>query len=158
MRQMLRALLALFMLAPLAACGFTPMYATGGGNGDVYIEQIDGRGGHALRKALMEQLAPGLPGLEGSATLSIELNERLNRLTFKPDEAASRTDAVAEAKYVLVLDGNAISGKIDAETTFNVPDAPFADIAAQTDASDRVMSLLARRIVDDLRIKLANQK
>lgn len=156
MKQIVRAFLTLILLAPVAACGFTPLYA-GGAGGDIYIEQIDGRGGHALRKALIENLAAGLPGLEGASTMTVVLDEELTRLTFQPDEAATRTDARAVAEYVLVVDGNAYSGKISAETTFNVPDAPYADIAAQTDASNRVMSLLARRIVDDLRIKLHNQ-
>ena len=49
----------------------------------------------------------------------------------------------------------AVNGSVDVETSFNVPDAPYGDIAAQTGASDRAMRLLAKRIIDDLRIQLS---
>ena len=158
MKQIAFAFFALILTGPLAACGFTPLYANSASGGQIHVEQIDGRSGHALRKALIQQLAPGLPGLDGPATLTVEMSESLKRLTFKPDEAASRTDVIARVDYVLVLDGDAISGKVMVETTFNVPDEPFADIAAQTNASERAMSLMARRVVDDMRINLANKK
>jgi len=89
--------------------------------------------------------------------LSIELETKLDRLAFQPDQAASRTDIKATADYVLTTGETAISGKIRAETSYNVPDAPFADISAQIDANERAMSLLSRRIVDDIRIKLAQE-
>lgn len=157
MRNLVFALIAALMVSPLSGCGFTPLYADTVGTGQIHIEKIEGRSGHALRKELIQYLAVGLPGLEGPATLTIVLDENLNRLTFKPDEAASRTDVVAVADYVLVVDDGAISGKIRVETTFNVPDEPFADIAAQSDASSRAMQLMARRLVDDMRFKLADQ-
>lgn len=154
MRQLAIAFLAL----TLTACGFTPLYAGGGNAGNINIETIEGRAGHALRKALAQELAPGLPGLEGPASLNIVLKERIGRLALQPDEAATRTDIIVSADYVLAFEGNALSGKSAAETSFLVPDAPFSDIAAQIDATDRAMLVLARRIADDLRIKMANAK
>ena len=159
MRQIIFALFALILVGPLAACGFTPLYAGGaGGSGQISVDQIDGRAGQALRKALIQQLAAGLPGLDEPATLTIILDEKLRRLALQPDEAASRTDIIVEADYVLAIMDNAFAGSVEAETSFNVPNAPFADITAQIDASDRAMTLLARRIVDDLRITMANRK
>lgn len=153
MKQSLVALLAL----SLAACGFTPLYANGpGGASSINIERIDGRAGHALRKALVQEFAAGIPGLDQPATLSIILDEDLSRLALQPDEAATRTDIIVSADYVLAYEGNAIAGRSDAETSFLVPDAPFSDITAQIDATERAMLLLARRIADDLRIKVAN--
>lgn len=158
MKQGLFAALALVFMAPLASCGFQPMYAGGETSGPIAVEQIDGRTGHALRKALIQELAPGLPGLEGGATLTVILDEDLRRLSFQPDEAASRTDVIGEAEYVLATADTAISGKVRAETAYNVPDAPFADITAQIDASERVMTILARRLVDDMRLQLAQEE
>jgi LPS-assembly lipoprotein len=154
MRQIAIALLAL----TLSACGFTPLYAGGAGGGNINIEQIDGRAGQALRKALLQELAPGLPGLEGPASLSINLRERIGRLALQPDEAATRTDIIVSAQYVLAHDDGTVSGNSSAETSFLVPDAPFSDITAQIDATDRAMLLLARRIADDLRIKMASEE
>jgi LPS-assembly lipoprotein len=152
MRQLAIAFLAL----TLTACGFTPLYAAGGNAGNINIETIEGRAGHALRKALVQELAPGLPGLEGPASLNIVLNESIGRLALQPDEAATRTDIIVSADYVLAFEGNALAGSSAAETSFLVPDAPFSDITAQIDATDRAMLVLARRIADDLRIKMAN--
>jgi len=143
----------------LAACGFSPVYKSGeAANASIIVEEIPGRSGHILRKALLEQLAVGLPGLEDGATLTISLDEDLRRLALRPDQAASRTDIRAEGNYVLAFPDNAISGEVNVETSFNVPDAPYGDIAAQIDASDRAMNELARRITDDIRIKLATAK
>ena len=152
MKQIVFAFLAL----TLSACGFTPLYATGGSAGNIQIDQIDGRAGQALRKALLIELGPGLPGLEGPAQLNIVLDESIGRLALQPDEAATRTDIIVSAEYVLAYDAGTLAGRSDAETSFLVPDAPFSDIAAQIDATDRAMLLLARRIADDLRIKMAN--
>lgn len=152
MRQIVFAFLAL----TLTACGFTPLYAGGGAAGNINVETIEGRAGHALRKALLQELAPGLPGLDGPASLNIVLDESIGRLALQPDEAATRTDIIVSADYVLAFEGNALAGTSTAETSFLVPDAPFSDIAAQIDATDRAMLVLARRIADDLRINMAN--
>jgi len=152
MRQFAIALLAL----TLSACGFTPLYASDATTGNIQVGKIDGRAGHALRKALLQELAPGLPGVETRGRLEIELDEQIGRLALQPDEAATRTDIIVRADYVFAYGDTAISGRSSAETSFLVPDAPFSDIAAQIDATDRAMLLLARRIADDLRIKIAS--
>ncbi len=154
MKQFAIALLAL----TLSACGFTPLYAGGAGAGNINIETIEGRGGHALRKALLQELAPGLPGVDSYATLTIELNENIGRLALAPDEAATRADIFTNASYVLSYGDTAVSGNSASETSFLVPNAPFSDIAAQIDATDRAMLTLARRIADDLRIKTAKDE
>lgn len=153
---MMKPFLAALLALTLAGCGFTPLYANGGSAGNINVERIDGRAGHALRKAVLQELAPGLPGLDGPATLTINLDESIGRLALQPDEAATRTDIIVRADYVLAYADTAVAGDAAAETSFLVPDAPFSDIAAQVDATDRAMLLLARRIADDLRIKLAN--
>lgn len=149
------AAVALALTMTLSACGFQPLYAGSAGSGPIVVEEIEGRTGHALRKALIQELGPGLPGLEGGATLTVILDDSLRRLALRPDEAASRTDVIGEAEYVLAMADTAISGEVRAETAYNVPDAPFADITAQIDAGERVMTILARRLVDDMRLKLA---
>lgn len=150
---------ALFLIA-LAGCGFQPVHSprsTSLSAGNISVPEIPGRSGHMLRKALIAELATGLPGIE-AATLVVTLDEDLNRLAIRPDEAAARTDIIARGRYVLDTGETAISGGAQAETSFNVPVATFADIASQTDASERAMIVLAQRIADDLRLKLATLK
>jgi len=117
------------------------------------VEEIDGRAGYTLRKDLMQRLAIGLPGVDEAGTLNVTLETEVRRLALRPDESAARTDYVARADYVLFLEGEAITGSVEATTSYQVPDSPFADIPAQTDAQERAMSLLSTRIVDDLQFK-----
>ena len=154
----LTSFVAVMALVGLAACGFQPVHSSAGfagsGASQITIPEIDGRAGHTLRKALLQELAPGLPGIE-TGTLTITLEETLSRLAIRPDEAAARTDIIVRGRYVLDTGEEAISGLADAESSFNVPISAFGDIAAQTSASDRAATLLAQRIADDLKLKLA---
>ncbi len=154
---MKRLLIALCLALP--ACGFQPVYAPSGGaslsEGYVTVEPIAGRSGYMLRRALQQELAIGLPGVATSASLKVKLQEDLTRLAFKPDGAASRSSIIAKGNYVLDVNGTAVRGSVDSETSFTVPDQPYGDIAAQSSASDRAMRQLARKIVDDLRLQLS---
>lgn len=154
---MKRLLIALALVLP--ACGFQPVYAPGGtaslAASNISVDEIPGRSGYVLRRALQQELAAGLPNLDGTATLHVDLNEKLTRLQFKPDGAASRSSYVAKGKYTLMTDDGSIRGQVDSETNFAVPDAPYGDISAQTSAADRSMRQLASRIVDDLRLQLS---
>jgi len=156
---MKRFLIALALVLP--ACGFQPVYAPGGSasfaSGNIMVKEIPGRSGYMLRRALQQELAGGLPNLSSTAILEVNLNDQLTRLQFKPDGAASRSSYIANANYVLSGENISINGSTDAETSFSVPDQPYGDISAQTNASDRVMRVLAGRIVDDLRLQLATQ-
>ena len=154
---MKRFLIALALTLP--ACGFQPVYAPGGSasfaSGNITVKEIPGRSGYVLRRALQQELAAGLPNLGSTAILEVDLEDKLTRLQFKPDGAASRSSYTAKASYVLAGETISIAGKSDAETSFSVPDEPYGDISAQANASDRVMRVLASRIVDDLRLQLS---
>lgn len=150
-------LIALSLLVSLAACGFQPVYAPANiaQSGSVTVEEIDGRAGYVLRQNLQKQLAVGLPQQTEPARLSISLDERLVRLPFKPDGAASQSSVQVSARYTLSSETSEVSGQVSAETNFAVPDQPFGDTSAQTQANERAMRILAKRIVDDLRLKLS---
>ena len=49
---------------------------------------------------------------------------------------------------------DAITGIVQADTSFNVPTSAFGDITAQTTATKQAMNVLAQRIADDLKLKL----
>jgi LPS-assembly lipoprotein len=154
---MKRAILTICLMFVLAACGFQPVYAPQklADAEAVSVTEIAGRSGYMLRRALLEELRPGLPGISAPATLDVELEERLTRLIFQPDGAASRSSVIASGAYTLTIGERTVTGLVDAETSFAVPDAPYGDISAQTSASDRAMRLLAQKIADDIRLKLS---
>jgi LPS-assembly lipoprotein len=159
MKRFVTALVLASLAVPLGACGFQPVYAPVGGKlaeaGLIKIEPIEGRAGHMLRQALMQELALGVPGLTEPVTLTIRLDNQLSRLAFQPDGAASRSSVLARGSYRLAGETVSLDGSSDVETGFLVPDSPFGDIAAQTSASDRAMRLLAKRIADDIRLQFA---
>jgi len=153
---------ALFAYAfALAGCGFTPVHSSNIGSNysgsNISIPEIPGRSGHELRKALVEEFAAGLPGID-NATLTVSLDERLGRLAIRPDEAAARTDLIVSGRYVLDTGEDAITGTAKADTSFNVPTSAFGDIASQTAATQQVMNLLAQRIADDLKLQLRDKE
>jgi LPS-assembly lipoprotein len=161
---MKRLLAALFLAASgtsLSACGFQPVYAPADGKyadaGLIEVEEIRGRPGHMLRQALLQELALGVPGLTEQVTLRVNLDDQLSRLAFQPDGAASRSSVLATGVYTMSGETVSVTGSVNAETGFLVPDSPFGDIAAQTSASDRAMRMLAKRIADDIRFKFASQ-
>ncbi|NBC19463.1 MAG: hypothetical protein GVY06_00200 [Alphaproteobacteria bacterium] len=147
------------LLLALGACGFQPVYGTnlGAGDGNVRIEQIQGRTGHALRKALLRETAAGIPGAGGPTVIRVELDETIKRLGFRPDGAASRSSVNLRAKYVAEFPDNAVSGRAETEVFFNVPREVFGDVAAQNNAAERAATDLARRINDDIRLRLADR-
>jgi len=142
------ALLSLAVLT-LGACGFTPVYGKlGATDGPIRIAEIEGRSGHFLRQDLVRTVGRGLPGLPAGAELSVSLSETVVRLGFAPDQAASRSDYVGAATWTLRrTDGTLIaSGGAREAASFNFADAAYADIAAQTAAQERVATLLAGTI------------
>lgn len=157
MKRLAAALIAACLGAGLSACGFQPVYAPVNGeladSGLIRVEPIPGRAGHMLRQALLQELALGVPGLTEPVTLTVDLEDALSRLAFQPDGAASRSSVLATGGYAMTGETVSVSGSVNVETGFLVPDSPFGDIAAQTSASDRAMRMLAKRIADDIRLK-----
>ena len=163
---MIRASLLGLALLPLsfvglAACGFTPVYGGGQGasyatSGPIQISEIratsssgaaSGRTGHFLRQELVRTVGQGVPGFS-SGTLDVALNQGIERLAFAPDQAASRSDYVGNAKWTMKgpTGLTLASGEVSERASFNFADAAYADLAAQTAAQERLASLLARSI------------
>jgi len=157
---MMRKLLLGLALLPLSACGFTPVYGSGARGSVVTVEEIEGRTGHFLRQELLRQVGRGVPGLPGESRLEVKLAEAINRLSFAPDQAASRSDYSVTANFTLHGQDEAqtISGTVRDAVSFNFADAAYADIAAQEAAQQRVAVLLARSIREKLVIEAGHPK
>jgi hypothetical protein len=157
----IRAAFLAFALLPLTACGFTAVY--GGGQGASYanagpitINEIratatagaaPGRTGHFLRQELVLTVGQGVPGFT-SGTLDVALRQKIERLAFAPDQAASRSDYVGDATWTMRSASGAIlgTGNVEERASFNFANAAYADLAAQTSAQERLATLLARSI------------
>lgn len=151
-------ILLLAALALVSACGFRPLYAGQSSSSMVSgnrisVGEIDGRAGYALRQELIRELATGLPGVDGSAQLTVTLSEGITRAALLPDGAVSRSFIEATGFYVLATDDQTLSGDVSVQVPYAATLTPYADVSAQQNASERAMSELARRIVDTLRVQ-----
>lgn len=161
---MIRAALLALAIAPLAACGFTPVYGGQGGaafqnSGPITIPEIPGRTGHYLRNELAREIGQGVPGFP-SGTLEINLTQGVSALAFAPDQAASRSDYVGTARWTMKSVSGVMlaEGNVSERASFNFADAAYADLAAQTAAQERLASLLARSIRAEVIIAAGRQK
>ena len=141
-----------------SGCGFQPVHAPSASaqSGPILVNEIDGRSGHELRKALLAETANGLPGAPQGGVMEVSLKERVINTTFRPDGSTSRARLRLTADYVIDLGDDARSGTERAEATVNIPDNIFQDINNQTEAREIVAQLLARQIIDRLIIELTS--
>lgn len=159
---MIRALCLIAALAGLTACGFRPLYANQGQgslvNGQqITVSEIEGRSGYLLRQQLIRNLAPGLPGLEDKARLTVRLKEGVTRATLLPDGAVSRSFYNATGRYTLEVGGETLRGGVSVQVPYAASGTPYSDISAQNSTPERAMDELARRIVENLRIQAQNE-
>jgi LPS-assembly lipoprotein len=160
----MRALLAGFALVLLAACGFQPMYATsangGPAIGPVTVAQIDGKAGHVLKTELERILAvenTGAPAM----LLEITLQEQVTALGIRVDESATRGELRLIANYVLTPppgSGQVMRGSVFTVVNYDIPEAAFAEIAAQDDARERAAETMAQRFRAELALRMAQAR
>lgn len=147
-------------LPALAACGFTPLYATPGlANSLQSIEVVgaDGRVGQLIREHLDDGLARDV-GHPARYRMDLHLTEQRFPRGLRVDNVATRYEYVLIAAYDLrsLASGAVIkSGTVRAEVTYDSADQPYASVSAQQDAQDRAAAEAARRIQLDLATWLA---
>ena len=100
-------LLILALALSLAGCGLRPMYA-GGSSGAVatslraiHVEEIPGRSGWLVRKALVERLGGEISG-NAAYRLEVELDDDLTGFGIRGDSAVTRERRTLRARYRLV--------------------------------------------------------
>lgn len=142
-----------FMLAGLAACGFTPVYGTGSETAkvlsDIQVTAPNNREEYLLVRELEQKLGRN-PAAQHVLKYSISLSEQGLELT-----GANRSHVLGKVSYQLVSEGSGqvvVSGFVDSFTAFYVKDQ--LSVAAQSDAIERLMRILADKIITDLSLKI----
>ena len=155
---MTRRLALLLLAAPLGGCGLHPLYA-GGARGEVAsalsaveVAPIDERSGWLVRSALVDRLSPrGAPLYR----LEIELDDNLSSYGIRGDSAATRERRTLRARYRLVAAATGqtlLDATAGADAGIDVVSSPYATVAAEESASERLAEVLADQIVARLGI------
>jgi len=139
----------------LAACGFTPMYASPGlgpGLSSIEVKVSKGRLAYLLGESLNDQLARdrSQPPIY---RLDVSVSSRVFARGLNLDETAAyyEDNVVVDYKLVEVATGRVLRESSEpVEITYAATNAPYAGIAAQEDAQKRAADEAAVRIRTDL--------
>ena len=156
-------LFALLLAAPnLAACGFTPLYATHGVPGSMAAIEIvapEGRTGYLLRESLDDAFGRNL-GAAPLYRLTYTVAEQRDPRGLGPDNAASRYELSLKVAYrltELATKADVKDGETEVFITYGAADAPYAGISAQNAGQERAATEVAQRIRTDIAEYLATR-
>lgn len=149
-----RALLALLVPALLAGCGFAPVYGTGGPAREllnrVRIEDPTDKNAFDLVERLEERL--GRPQ-NVAFRLSYGITTRSKGLGITPDNSTTRYNIDGMASYTLsdAVSGTPLAqGDVTTFVSYSASGSTVATDAAERNAYERLMRLLADQIVNEL--------
>ncbi|MGH6977094.1 MAG: LPS assembly lipoprotein LptE [Stellaceae bacterium] len=147
-----RSILAALAAAPLAGCGFHPLY--GGHTAGEYdprlaaikVTPIPDRQGQLLALALREKLNPRGVTTPTRYTLTVNLALVRTDLGIQRNATSTRSEINATANYSLSGGGTSIAGSSRTVSAFNLQDDAWAATVAENDARERAIQDLADAI------------
>ncbi|QPH55446.1 LPS assembly lipoprotein LptE [Pontivivens ytuae] len=157
-----RHILALLALAPLAGCGFEPLYGSAAAGSElrnrIRVTNIEGREGFFLRERLLRRF--GTPAEDAPLILDVELTTSTQGLAITQDADITRINLRGEAVYSLRASGNPevlLTDRLIGNAGYSAPAStedqepiasPLAARVAEEDARQRVAEYLAEQIAD----------
>ncbi|MFD3190347.1 LPS assembly lipoprotein LptE [Sedimentitalea sp. HM32M-2] len=149
-----RALLALPLAAAVAACGFQPVYAPGGTGGQLHgkirVDAPEGVNTYLLVRRLEEQLGRAQAP---DYRLSIVLATGLQGQAITASGDITFYSVLGSAEYTLrrLADEQVVAtGTVDNFTGYSATGSTAETLAAQRDARERLMVILADQIAREL--------
>ena len=145
---------ALPLLLLLAGCGLRPMYAGGASGpvatalGEISVAPIPERSGWLMRNALVDRL--GGDNKDAPYRLEVDLDDDISGFGIRGDRAVTRERRTLRARYRLV---QASSGLVLLDATagsdagIDVVSSPYATVAAEQTALERLSRVVADQIV-----------
>lgn len=148
----------LLLALPLAACGFHPLYDSGGRLSgrlsSIYVDEMPDRSGYELRNTMIDLL--GSDGRSGGKAyhLKMTLGEVAQDVAQQNDATITRYNDTLTVKYVLTdANGKELTRGVQTSlSAYNVVASPYATLTAQQDADKRAADDIATRIRIDLGI------
>lgn len=145
---------ALLSFVALAGCGFQPVYGPGGAGsalqGRVEVREPTTQNGYLMARHLETRL--GRSGAPAYA-LDIKLTTREEGLAVNPLGDTTRFNLLGVAEYSLrdITSGSIVaSGTVENFTGYSATGSTVATLAAERDAQERLMVILADQVVTRL--------
>ncbi len=145
-----RAFLKLLASAPLAACGFEPLYGDGtaakAAQGQIDVAQIHGLMGFKLRQRLTSRLGSAS---NPSHHLNITVNTTSRELAINPQNEITRYSLTGVASFDLrqnAAQTSVLKGNVRAFSAYSATASAYATSIAERDAQERLAHSLAEQI------------
>lgn len=142
---------ALLVLLSLSACGFEPVYGTGGAGtvlqNRVMVDKPDDRAGFFMVQRLEERLGRAS---DPAFRLAIDLSVREESRAIDPEGDIRRFHLIGAATYTLIEAGTGAEIQTDTVNNFvgySATGTTVATLAARRDAQERLITILADEIV-----------
>jgi len=149
----------------VAGCGFAPLHgrqqsgtSATSALSQISIPPIPDRMGQLLRIELANRLTPKGPPRAPAYVLKIKITESKQSLGVRKDATATRANLIITAKFNLFdtqADKKLLVGKVRSINSYNILDADFATLSAESDARRRASRDLATEIQSRLGIFLS---
>lgn len=135
-------------------CGFRPIYAENTGIrailSDVYVVAPATPLGYEVRQSLVDDFNAGMANESSPYHLNVTLRSARAGFGLRIDDVATRYEVVIRGTYQLLdqRDGSVLStGTVDARSSFDAPEDPYSELAAEEAARERA----ARAVAEDIR-------
>jgi LPS-assembly lipoprotein len=159
-----RRILAILATAPLAGCGFHPLY--GGETAGEYdpmlaaikVAQIQDREGQILELALRERLNPRGADVPQPYLLTVILTLVRSDLGIQRNATSTRSEINGYATYTLTGAGTSVSGQSRTVTAFDLQNDAWAASVAEKDAREHAIQDLADTITLQLALWARRQE
>ncbi|SFR36291.1 LPS assembly lipoprotein LptE [Litoreibacter janthinus] len=146
----------LLALPALAACGFEPVYGTGGSanglRGSIIVDEPTTKNSFDLVARLEERLGRAQSPIYG---MTVTLTTEEKGLAISGSNDITRYNLLGTAVYVLRDLGTGAQvykGTVNTFTAYSASAQPVSTLAAERDARSRLMTALADKITTDLLI------
>ncbi len=151
-----RSILLMTAAAPLVAgCGFEPVYGPDGGASGLLNNVLVDEPTNNQTYLLVRELEDRLGRSNGAETYGLSMSVKTSRKSVGKTVAqvTSRFDILGEATFALRnMDTREVvtSGKVDGFVGYSASGSTVSELAAESDAYERLMIILADKIVVQL--------
>jgi len=151
--RLIYSFMAIFMVSGLGACGFEPIYASGSQVGNdlqnIKLVAPTNRGEYIFARSFEERLGRNL-----GASTTLQYNISIYDQGLDLSDVA-RAQKIGNVHYQLIDEANGdviASGRVESFTSYSSKDD--LSVAAQSDASERLLIILADRVISRLTAQL----